>query len=441
MEKKGARYVKNSLITLISRITVLIFLVGINAVIGRTIGPPGKGLVSLLSLVAGFIAALATVGFEYANVYFLGKNKGLKGSILTQNLLLLLAVMLFLLPLLIYSGKWLSPIILKNLPSLYWVYAMITVPFLIVIRLSMTFFQGLEDFINFNILEIGRFLGYFVLAILILIVFKGGMFGGVELVISQSVLGFFLCVFLLRESGHSPGKFDFDLARESFSLGIKAHIGQVLQFFNYRLDLFLVNYYLNISDVGLYAASVSIGELLWHLPSALSLTLFPRTAGLSAEESAFFSARILRISTAITLLGGVILVFIGGLLLQIYGKPFKEGYPALVLLLPGIVSFGVAKISIGFLHGRGKPLYGTYLTLFSLLFTVIFDILLIPIWGIKGAAIASSIVYTLGGILSIIWFKRESKLNYKDFLLINTSDLKMLKDVTLTFIKGMHWFA
>jgi len=441
MDYQNTRYVKNSLLTLVSRITVLILLVGINAVIGRTIGPSGKGLISLLTMVGGFIAALATLGFEYANVYFLGKDRGLKSSIFTQNLLLLLVVTIFLLPLLSLSGEWLSPVILKNLPTLYWVYAILTVPFFMVVRLSMTYFQGLEDFTNFNFLEIGRYSGYLLLAVLILVVMKKGMFGGVELVISQAMLGAALSALLVLRRGHFPGRFDLNLLRNSFSMGIKAHIGQVLQFFNYRLDLFLVNFYLGVFDVGLYAAAVSIGELLWHLPSALSLTLFPRAAGLSSEESALFSAKILRISMAISLAGSILLILTGKFLLLIYGKPFREGYPALVLLLPGIFSFGIAKIAISFLHGRGKPLYGTYLTLFSLIFTVIFDILLIPLWGIKGAAVASSFVYTLGGVLSVAWFKKESKLKYKEFLLVNRMDLKILKDVAVTLIRGIRRFT
>ena len=180
---------------------------------------------------------------------------------------------------------------------------------------------------------------------------------------------------------------------------------------------------------------MSIGELLWHLPQALSLTLFPRAAGLSEEDSALFSARILRISTAVSALGVIVLILLGQLLLQIYGRPFKKGYPALVLLLPGILSFGIAKIAIGFLHGRGKPLYGTYLTLFSLIFTVIFDILFIPLWGIKGAAIASSFVYTLGGMLAAFWFKKESGIGYRGFLILNRQDLSLLKNSSRDFIK------
>lgn len=427
MNREESRYVRNSLVTLIARFGVLILLVGINAIIGRTIGPPGKGLVSLISMVAGFLAALATFGFEYANVYFLGKDRSLTGPIITQNLFLLFGVTLIVVPALIYAGKWLSPLILKAIPSVYWTYALIAVPFMIVVRLSLTLFQGLEDFTHFNSLEVIRFLGYLVLAFLILVLLKRGMRGGVELVLSQAIAGSIFGFLLILHRRLAPRRMNLSLLKSSFSLGIRAHIGQVLQFFNYRLDLFLVNFYLGVSAVGLYAASVGIGELLWHLPSALSLTLFPRAAGLPEDESAFFSAKVLRTSTALIFIGAIAIVFLGGILLElIYGRPFRRAYPALILLIPGIVSFSVAKISIGFLHGRGKPLYGTLLTLFSLFFTVILDILLIPRWGIEGAAAASSLVYSLGGILSLHWFKKESGLGYKELLILKVGDLELL---------------
>jgi O-antigen/teichoic acid export membrane protein len=445
MGRDERHYIKNSLITFLSKIGVLVLLVGINAIIGRALGPRGKGLVSLLSLVGGFVAALTTFGFEYANVYFLGKDRSLRSFILAQNLVLTASVTLILLPLLIYLGKWLAPYVLRALPLRFWFYAILTVPFLMIVRLSLTYFQGLEDFISFNLLEILRFFCYLLLAVLILVLLKRRHDkGAVELVVSQAIFGSLVGISLILRRRELPGRVDRGLVKRSFSLGIRAHIGQVLQFFNYRLDLFLVNFFRDVSDVGLYAASVGIGELLWHLPVALSLTLFPRTASLKVEESGRFSAKVLRVSFVIILVGGIFLILLGGFLLElIYGGRFRNAYPALVLLIPGIISFSMAKIAIGYLHGRGKPLYGTYLTLFSLIFTVIFDILLIPPMGIEGAALASSIVYTMGGILAVTWFKRESGLSIRDILVINGDDVSTLirggRDLYRALIQNLRW--
>ena len=71
-------------------------------------------------------------------------------------------------------------------------------------------------------------------------------------------------------------------------------MGNVLQFFNYRLDLFLVNYFLGPSGVGIYTVAVSMGEMLWYLPNAVSFVIFPKAANTSKEAMNRFTPRVSR---------------------------------------------------------------------------------------------------------------------------------------------------
>jgi len=425
--KRTTNFFANTIVTLLTRISTLFLLIFINSVIGRTIGPEGKGLVSLLLQAVTFISGLVTFGFEYSNVLFLGKEKDKIEEIYSLNWFLLVSVSLVSVPILFSLSPWILRIALKGINPFFWYLTILSVPLFTFSRLSMTIFQGLEDFKGYNGQSLIRNLSFLLAAFLFLVLLRKGLLGGALLVPIQGTAAFIFAFLYLSKKIRVKLSFNFALLKDFLRYGLKAHIGQVLQFFNYRLDFFIVNYFLNVGSVGLYAASVSIAELLWHLPSVLAITLFPRVTRLDEKESNKFSAKILRLNFTLLLLGGLFLFLLGGRLITlIFGGAFYEARAPLLFLLPGVIFLGVAKVAVGHLHGIGKPLYGTYLTLVSLGLTIILDLILIPVIGIVGAALASTLSYGVGGLLGIYWFLKTSNLPLKDILIVKREDLREL---------------
>ena len=87
------------------------------------------------------------------------------------------------------------------------------------------------------------------------------------------------------------------------------------------------------------------------------------------------------------------------------------------VLLPGVFGFGLVKILTGYLHGRGKPHYGSIITICSLVLTLFFDLILIPRYAVVGAALATTLAYSFSLILTIYFFTKESGLKLKMFLI------------------------
>ena len=92
------------------------------------------------------------------------------------------------------------------------------------------------------------------------------------------------------------------------------------------------------------------------------------------------------------------------------------------LLLPGIVFMAAAKVISSYLSGIGKPIYTTYIAAGAVIVTVILDLLLIPPYGISGAAIASSITYTGTAIASVWLLKVESGAGWLESLVVKRED-------------------
>lgn len=69
--------------------------------------------------------------------------------------------------------------------------------------------------------------------------------------------------------------------------------------------MFIVNYFVGVTNVGLYSIAVAIAELLWYVPQAVATILFPRTAATGAEKAKLFTPKVCRNTFLITLVAAL----------------------------------------------------------------------------------------------------------------------------------------
>jgi Na+-driven multidrug efflux pump len=86
-----------------------------------------------------------------------------------------------------------------------------------------------------------------------------------------------------------------------------------------------------------------------------------------------------------------------------------------------------------YLAGRGHVIYNTWGTVLALVATVTLDILLIPRWGIVGAAVASLASYTVTFAVALLCFSRVSRYFVKDVFKPRRSDFAFLADLVVRF--------
>jgi len=74
----------------------------------------------------------------------------------------------------------------------------------------------------------------------------------------------------------------------------------------------------------------------------------------------------------------------------------------------------------------GRPKVHLYTSLATLLLNVLLNFLLIPRWGIFGAATASSVSYLAYGIFYLALFLYREKFSWRDLFAIDGEDIKAL---------------
>jgi O-antigen/teichoic acid export membrane protein len=192
------------------------------------------------------------------------------------------------------------------------------------------------------------------------------------------------------------------------------HLGNLTQFLNYRLGTFIIKFFTGTAAVGLYSISAVLGETLWLLSGSMASVLLPTIAG-KHEKSKEIAVKAAAATFAISILGGIV-AFLAGpfLILLLFGDKFSGSIEPFLILIPGVVIFSITNILATYLTGAGRPGYNSAIAFISFIFTVIFDILLIPRYSISGAALASVISYTMSTIMTIVAFARVSSITFTE---------------------------
>jgi O-antigen/teichoic acid export membrane protein len=225
--------------------------------------------------------------------------------------------------------------------------------------------------------------------------------------------------------------------RRAFPFGFQSWIANILQQANYRLDLLILGAYAAASEVGKYSVAVTITNLAWILPQGLQMVVFPRTARLDADaeagvvtsaESDAAVSRATRHSVLLMIPAGVAVALLLAIVPLVYGGEFDETVWLGVLLLPGVLTLGTGKVVAAVVTGRGFPRYMMYAGILGAAVTVTMYFVLIPILGEWGAALASSISYTLSTVIVIVFFRRVTRVPLRTALIPTRADLGDYRD-------------
>ncbi len=181
------------------------------------------------------------------------------------------------------------------------------------------------------------------------------------------------------------------------------YVGNLVQFLNYRLDIFFVKEMVSLRAVGIYTVAVSLAQVLWLVPMALAALVMRQAAAEGSGPGVL--ARVGEVNRFCLYLGLVSAVGLAGAawiaLGPVFGPGFEASFRPLALLLPGIVLFSPTIILSAYLNGIHRQVYTTWVACGSLTVTIVLNLLLVPRIGVAGAAVASTASYTLSSVVTV----------------------------------------
>ena len=406
------------------------------AIIARVYGPEGNGILAVALLLPSMLSTFLNLGIAPANVYYLGSSQITPRQLLAANLRIFLPLTTLGLGIgtavLVWKAKNFFPSIA---PTVLWL-ALATFPLGLLNSFLLSIFQGLQQFRPFNLIAIASPLVF--LAILIGLTIGGNqqiaLLVGAQ-VISQLIV-LFITIKLLSPLllGHDESnKKAENFIKKTLSYGWKADLSNILAFVNYKADIFIANLFLGPSAVGVYVIAVAIAEKLWLISQAVSTVLLPRLSQLTTEEEKRkrLTPLVCRWVLITTFIAALVLAILGGYIISlIFGPHFDDALLPLWILLPGIVLTSASRILANDIAARGRPELNMYTSLIVVIVNVVGNIVLIPTYGLPGAAAATTIAYTLNIAFRLFIYGRLTGNQWIDSVFPQQSDFRMIRSAT-----------
>jgi O-antigen/teichoic acid export membrane protein len=374
--------------------------------ISRVLGPEGRGLYYLPVVTAATVASFANLGLEQANVYLLGNGRVSMARLWAQGGLIAVAMGVVGLVATVAAPAFL-PSLYAQTPLLLLVLSGLTIP----LTLHTQIVGGLVALAGRVTVQFRAGLVGSVVQVVLLGVLATTGELGVASVLGTTLISSLATWWMVASRAPQPGgrwaSWDPALLRQTLVHSIPLHLASVLLFLHLRLDMFMVSAWSGAAALGLYSLAVVLAETVQLATDSLSLALLPRQVGNSIEEAARVSLRGVR---ANALIGGALAIgwaVVGSPFIAFaFGRAFLPAYLPLALLLPGVVGLGLQR-ACGPAVVRGGHAWGlAAIQAASLSVNAWLNAMLIPKMGAAGAALASSISYSISAAIVLRWTAR-----------------------------------
>jgi O-antigen/teichoic acid export membrane protein len=218
------------------------------------------------------------------------------------------------------------------------------------------------------------------------------------------------------------------LLSESVRFGMRAWVGSLARFLNFRTDQILMGFLASEAALGVYAVAVNASEALLYLPAATATALLPVAARAEPAHRAEQTLRAFRSVALVT--GGAIVIaaLIGPLLLPVvFGSAFSDSVKPFLWLLPGALGFAATAVFSNALMASSAPGLSSLGPLVSLVVGIGLDLVLIPRFGASGAAAAASAAFLAGGAVALLVYSHRSPFAWRALLRPRRGDLHVLR--------------
>jgi len=279
--------------------------------------------------------------------------------------------------------------------------------------LALETLRGLQKIRTYN--AVSPLVAISILVAVISVYLAGGKYINLPIIIFTTEIIFLVIVgtLFLRIPGRPRVDFRFGRAvlfryvRVSFIFflsGSSIIIGQ--------LDVLVAGYFLPVGDVGVYAISVRLAALVGLVLASANISFAPNVAGIFQNEGIHATLSLARAQTRmivpLTAAMGFFVAATGYFFLGVFGSPFLAAYPALLILIAGqvlAVLFGPVGIFLNMTMGQRDMLI---VTLGALGAGLLSTYLLIPDFGLTGAALANLLTLVVRNLLATIFIYRRT---------------------------------
>ncbi|MFF0065241.1 lipopolysaccharide biosynthesis protein [Streptomyces sp. NPDC005279] len=210
---------------------------------------------------------------------------------------------------------------------------------------------------------------------------------------------------------------DVELARTTVATGARYHLGPASVFLLMNADIYLLGAFAGAREVGIYSLAVGLAGYSRMLADVVSQVMLKRQFNSSDTESAAITVRITRYAVLLGLAAALVLTLAAPVLvLAVYGAAYADAVPLVMLLAPGVMALGASRLPSTYLLRLRRAKLVVVPSVTALSVNIALNLMLIPVWGAAGCAVASSLAYVLLGALQTRLFTRVTGIRARSLL-------------------------
>ena len=387
----------------------------LRVVLGRELGASGLGLYTLVFTIYMFGMQFAAFGIGSAvSKYIAEHNENLKrvkefassgviGSFISG---LTFGIILYLFSNVIAINFFHSPEMVHLLKITAFGF-----PFIALQKTVLGTLTGLRKMNYFALLNIVQNVSVFALSVILVILFKMNVTGAVFGFIFPTIFVGLFSLFFIKDSFEVPSKLFNTVLRELSWFGFYVVLANSISMINTQIDSLLIGHFMNETEVGYYAVAVVLIQGITLLPSAVQKVSGPIIASYHGKKEYENIKNVIKKTLVktflITIFLSTLLAILGKFLIGIlFTEEFLPAYIPLLILLIGY-SIYAPLISVGgALSNIGKVNILFRIDALCALMNTILNIILIPKFGIIGAASATSLSLMITVVVNLYFIKR-----------------------------------
>jgi O-antigen/teichoic acid export membrane protein len=213
-----------------------------------------------------------------------------------------------------------------------------------------------------------------------------------------------------RRTDLVPGRVRKELVRPLAVYGMTQIAALTPAALNAQLDQLVLSQTVPPADLGRYAIAVSLTLLPIPLVAAIGNVAFPRLAAQRATVQETKRLQWVAVAGSIGVATGLLLPLAAvayWLIPFIFGAAYRAAVPLLWILTPGAIFLACGQVVGDVLRGRSQVGVVAWAQGLAAVFTVVLLIILLPLVGVYGAAIASTVSY---GVALAVMLRRLRRL-------------------------------
>lgn len=383
----------------------------------RLFTPEEFGKFSLFLLIANVINAIVLMGLDQSFVrYFHEEEKSNRGILLYKNLKIpiLMCLVLCICIAIVYKQIAYQIFATENLDLL--VLLILNNVFMLLNRFGLLVIRMQQKGKLYSYVQIIQKVSNIILIVVFFMGFKNNFIALVYAFVVSNVIVTIYAMYKEKDFWMFPNnKIELKTKNsELIKFGYPLMFTFLITWLFQSIDRIFIQYFNNYNELGLYSAAFSIIALLNAVQGAFTMFWVPVAYEMynKDEKNIEFFERINKVVTYLMFLISILMIMFKDMIIFLLGEKFREASVIMPFLVFMPLMYTISETTVLGINFKKKSKYHIVIACSAALFNIIGNLILVPIWGAKGAAISTGISYIVFFTMRTLISKYLYPVNY-----------------------------